>query len=64
MKLIADRRTCKACRVHRALFFTRQGRIRWDREHVLCTRCFRSMRDQVRVMRAAVTAVWTTGVAA
>jgi hypothetical protein len=49
MKWISDRKACGGCGVHRALFFTRQGRIRWDREHSLCVRCFQSLRDHVRV---------------
>lgn len=51
MKWSTDRRACRQCLAHRALFFTHRHRIRWDRDHTLCVRCFRSTRDHVRVVR-------------
>lgn len=55
MKWISNRKACGGCGAYRALFFTRRGCIRWDRDHVLCVRCFQSMRDQIRVARLTAT---------
>jgi hypothetical protein len=43
----ARRRLCVACLDRRARFRYR-GVVRADRNHTLCFRCFRSMRDQQR----------------
>lgn len=55
MKWIANRKACGGCGAHRALFFTRRGRIRWSRDHVLCVRCFRSLRDHSRAVQVVQT---------
>jgi hypothetical protein len=41
------RRTCRSCQVRRAKF-QRRGRVRADRDHNLCFRCFRAERDRQR----------------
>ncbi len=40
-----DRKQCRHCRCHAALF-SRRGRVKWDRMHTLCFRCWRSVRDR------------------
>ncbi len=42
-----ERHRCKQCRQHRALFCI-NGHWKADRQHDLCVRCYRSMRDSVR----------------
>jgi hypothetical protein len=41
------RKVCVGCRRHRALFRYR-GRVRFDRQHDLCGRCFRSAIDRLQ----------------
>lgn len=41
------RHVCLECREHQARFAYR-GQIRADRDHMLCPRCFHSVRDQAR----------------
>ena len=41
------RHTCLACECRRALFRYR-GRVRADRQHTLCFRCFRAQLDRAR----------------
>lgn len=42
-----DRHLCAACRERRAKF-QYQGRVRADRDHVLCFQCFRAERERRR----------------
>jgi hypothetical protein len=54
-------RQCLDCGAHRPLFRVRGGAVKSDREHTLCFRCRRSLRDQVRarmVRQASVQAFW------
>lgn len=54
------RRVCAACRVHAALFQYR-GRVRADRDHTLCFRCFRAEVERLRARKLAAPAdarVW------
>lgn len=46
------RHMCLECREHQARF-TYRGQVRADRNHTLCPRCFRGLRDAARaqVMR-------------
>jgi len=41
------RHTCRSCRARRARFRYRDA-VRADREHDLCFRCFRALRDRMR----------------
>lgn len=45
-------RACSLCAQHRALFRFR-NRVRRDRDHDLCFRCYRSLYDQLTAKRAA-----------
>jgi hypothetical protein len=49
------RRACIECRVQPALFQYR-GRVRADRDHTLCFRCFRSEVQRQRARRLAASA--------
>jgi hypothetical protein len=49
------RRACIECRVQPALFQYR-GRVRADRDHTLCFRCFRSEVQRQRARRLAAPA--------
>ena len=40
------RKLCVGCHQHHALFKYR-GRVRWDRDHTLCFRCYRSAMDRL-----------------
>src|SRR5689334_669051 len=40
------RKLCLGCRQHRAIFEFR-GRVRFDRDHNLCPRCYRSAIDRL-----------------
>ena len=40
-------RQCVDCGAHRPLFRVRGGPVKSDRQHTLCFRCRRSLRDQV-----------------
>lgn len=46
------RRTCVACLEQPALFQYR-GRVRADRDHTLCFRCFRAEVERLRARRLA-----------
>ena len=48
MRHRASRHLCLGCRSQRARFRYR-GRVRADRDHTLCFRCYRSLRDRVRL---------------
>ncbi|MBI5529670.1 MAG: hypothetical protein HY897_25365 [Deltaproteobacteria bacterium] len=50
-----ERKTCAACREHRALFQT-AGRVRWDRFHDVCLECYRALRNHLRAASMAVAA--------
>jgi hypothetical protein len=41
---------CRGCHVHPAKYM-RNGRVKWNRQHDLCFRCYRSIRDQRRAFR-------------
>ena len=41
-------RMCLGCGEHRPLYRVRGGPVRSDRQHTLCFRCRRSLRDRVR----------------
>lgn len=41
-------RQCLDCGAHRPLFRVRGGPVKSDRQHTLCSRCRRSLWDQVR----------------
>lgn len=45
------RHTCSSCRARRARFRYR-GAVRADRDHDLCFRCFRALRNRMRVVAA------------
>ncbi len=45
-----DKKLCKACGRHRAVFLFR-GRVRADRDHDLCPRCYRSQLDRLFAMQ-------------
>lgn len=47
-----SRRLCVECREHQARFQYR-GRVRADRDHTLCFRCFRAEVDRQRAVRGA-----------
>jgi hypothetical protein len=44
---------CAGCRQHRALFRYR-GAVRFDRDHNLCMRCFRSAMSRLGAMVLAI----------
>ncbi len=46
------RRACAACREQPALFRYR-GRVRADRAHTLCFRCYRAEAERLRARRMA-----------
>ena len=46
------RRLCQGCG-ERWARFRYDGRVRWDRAHTLCFRCWRSAFEQVRSLRLA-----------
>lgn len=48
-----SRHLCLGCRSQRARFRYRR-RVRADRDHTLCFRCYRSLRDQVRLCARTV----------
>ena len=52
MKDNQDRCLCSLCHVNRALFRI-HGHWRRDRDHDLCPRCFRSLRDRLRAQLLA-----------
>jgi hypothetical protein len=43
-----DRRLCLNCRLRRARFLYR-GRVKHDPRHALCFRCYRAVRDAMRM---------------
>lgn len=43
------KKTCRICHQHRARFRYR-GCVKWDHDHDLCMRCFRSIRDRNRAL--------------
>jgi hypothetical protein len=47
-----SRRACQACRARKARFQYR-GRVRADRDHVLCFECYRAERQRDRARRLA-----------
>jgi hypothetical protein len=47
------RKTCVLCFERRARFRYR-GRVKWDRQHSYCFRCFRSARDRARSVALAM----------
>ena len=47
-----SKKACRICYQHRALFRYR-GCVKWDREHDLCMRCYRSIRDRNRTIDLA-----------
>jgi len=49
------RRICQCCRKRKARFQYR-GRVRADRDHVLCFECYRSERERRRAKLSAVAA--------
>ena len=53
MRHPVSRHLCLGCRSHRARFRYR-GRVRADREHTLCFRCYRSICDRLRAERMVV----------
>jgi hypothetical protein len=52
MRQRVTRHLCLGCRSQRARFRYR-GRVRADRDHSLCFRCYRSACDQLRARRMA-----------
>ncbi len=42
-----DKHVCTRCQKHRSLYAYR-GRVRADRHHTLCFRCYRACCDQLR----------------
>lgn len=51
MKLVKDqRKLCLECGTHRALFRYR-GKVKRDKDHTLCFRCFHSFSDAWRARR-------------
>ena len=52
MKDNQDRCLCSLCHVNRALFRI-HGHWRRDRDHDLCPRCFRSLRDRLQAQLLA-----------
>ena len=49
--LIRRRRMCIGCGIRRALYKTRDGRVRGDKGHTLCFRCHRGLVNRVRALR-------------
>lgn len=45
------KRMCHGCGVHWARFQYR-GRVRWDRRHDVCFRCWQSLMDRYRPVRS------------
>ena len=54
MKFFAflNRRLCKLCEQHEAKFMFR-GRVKRDRQHDICLRCFQSLCDRMAARRLA-----------
>jgi hypothetical protein len=48
----SETRACSRCAQHRALYRFR-NRVRRDRDHDLCFRCYRSLYDHLTSQRAA-----------
>jgi hypothetical protein len=40
-----EKKLCKSCGNHRALFSYRGGAVHGDKRHTLCFRCFKSLHD-------------------
>jgi hypothetical protein len=52
------KKICVFCHEHRARYRYR-GRVRWNRQHSACFRCFRSYSDRLRAASTAAAAVTT-----
>ena len=48
--LQGNKKTCRQCGAHRACF-EYDGRVRWDRQHDVCPRCFRALVNKARALR-------------
>jgi len=48
------RKMCVSCHLRRSRFMF-AGRVRWDRFHSLCFRCYRSFSDRLRAALTAAT---------
>jgi len=48
-----SKRICVICKERRAVFFSR-GRVKSDRFHNLCPRCFRSLFDKLQVTAKSI----------
>lgn len=53
-----EKKACVDCKEHQARFCFR-GVVKYDPQHTLCPRCFRSQADS---FRARSLAVWQTGI--
>jgi|MudIll2142460700_1097286.scaffolds.fasta_scaffold317619_2 hypothetical protein len=51
------RHACRQCGRRHARFAYR-GVVKWDREHELCFRCFRSLVDAQKARGLAATGAW------
>jgi hypothetical protein len=47
MKAVKNKKLCKLCGEKKAIYFTR-GKVKCDRHHDLCPRCWRRLLDKYR----------------